>query len=76
VDTPTPTAVPIRAGDLNCDRNISSIDAALALQLIAGFVQHLACEDGGDVNGDGRINSIDVALILQYIAGLLDSLPP
>jgi hypothetical protein len=54
---------------------VTSIDAALILQLDAGLLQSLPCEASGDVNGDGLLNSIDAALILQYVAGLLPSLP-
>jgi len=74
--TPTPTAVPVLVGDVNCNDQVNSVDVALELQLIAGLVDDLLCQDAGDVNEDGRINSIDVALILQYIAGLIGSLPP
>lgn len=62
-------------GDTNCDGNVNSIDAALVLQLGAGLVDSLACQDNADVNGDGIANSIDSALILQFDAGLIDSLP-
>ena len=41
-------------GDINCDGNVNSIDAALALQFSAGLVGSLACEEAADVNGDGR----------------------
>lgn len=60
-----------RLGDVNCDERVNSIDAALVLQLGAGLVGSLSCQDLADLNGDGRINSIDAALILQIAAGLL-----
>ncbi len=62
-------------GDVNCDRSVNSIDAALVLQLGAGLVSSLACGSAADANHDGRVNSIDAALILQYSAGILPSLP-
>ena len=61
---------------MNCDGTVSSIDAALVLQFVAGLLSALGCEDAADASGDGSVNSIDAALILQYSAGLLASLPP
>ena len=75
---PTPTRTPTppgRAGDVNCDSNVTSIDAALVLQREAGLLMSLRCQQNADVNGDGRTNSLDAVLILQYDAGLLDQLP-
>ena len=66
---PTPT------GDVNCDGSVNAIDTALVLQLVAGLIGSLPCEDNGDVNGDGNITSVDAALILQFVAGLIGSLP-
>ena len=67
-------SVPI--GDANCDASVSSIDAALVLQFVAGLLSALGCEDAADANADGNVDSIDAALILQFGAGLLDALPP
>jgi len=50
---------------------VNSIDATLMLQLSAGLVQHLSCQDAADVNHDGRVNALDAALVLQYVAGLI-----
>jgi hypothetical protein len=69
-DTPTPDEVDL--GDIDCDGEVTSIDAALELQFIAGLLSVLPCEDAADVNDDGLISSVDVALILQFIAGLID----
>jgi len=71
--TPTPQG---NAGDANCSGGIDSIDAALVLQLVAGLVGSLPCEENADANEDGAVNSIDATLILQHIAGLLPTLPP
>ncbi|OGO50953.1 MAG: hypothetical protein A2148_02345 [Chloroflexi bacterium RBG_16_68_14] len=71
--TPTPSAALF--GDVNCSGSVDSIDATLVLQLVAGLLDSLACEDAADVNESGDVNSIDATIILQYVAGLLDSLP-
>jgi len=63
-----------RPGDVNCGGAVDSIDAVLVLQLSAGLVASLVCDQNADVNHDGRTNSLDAALILQYSAGLLDHL--
>jgi hypothetical protein len=75
--TPTPTLTPtptVQAGDVGCDGQVNSIDAALVLQYSAGLVTLLACQGAADVNGDGTVNALDAALILQYDAGLIPSL--
>ena len=63
-------------GDVNCDQRVNAIDAALILQLSAGLVSSLTCQQAADANKDGTTNAIDAALILQFTAGLIDSLPP
>ena len=63
-------------GDVNCSGNVDAIDAALILQLTAGLVGSLSCQENADANEDGGVDSIDAALILQLTAGLLPSLPP
>ncbi len=65
-----------RAGDVNCDGAVTSVDASLILQFHAGLLATLSCEDVADVDADGRINAIDAFLVLQYSAGLIDKLPP
>ncbi len=75
--TPQPTATPTPqkvAGDVNCDSRVDAIDAALVLQLSAGLLGALPCQENGDVNHDGSVNAIDAALILQYVAGLVPHL--
>jgi hypothetical protein len=59
-------------GDVDCNGSISSIDAALILQLGAGLIDALGCQQNADTNGDGRVNAVDAALVLQHVAGLFD----
>ncbi len=63
-------------GDVSCDGNVNSIDAALVLQRDAGLLPQLPCSENADVNLDGSVNSLDAALILQHDAGFLPTLPP
>ena len=73
-NTPMPTRTPTpagRPGDVNCDNNVTAIDAALVLQFDAGLLRSLRCPQNGDLSRDGRINSLDAALILQRVAGLI-----
>ena len=70
-ELPTP---PI--GDADCNGFVTSIDALVILQVLAGLLDFLSCEAFADVNVDGELTSVDALLILQFIAGLIDSLPP
>ena len=72
---PTLTATPQVVGDVDCSGEVTSIDAALVLQFVAGLLGALPCQDAADVNESGDINSIDAALILQLTAGFFESLP-
>ena len=62
-------------GDVNCDGEVNSQDAALILQYIVGLIE-LESDglESGDVDNNSSINSQDAALILQYIVGLIDEL--
>ena len=72
---PTLTPTPQVVGDVDCSGEVTSIDAALVLQFVAGLLGALPCQDAADVNESGDINSIDAALILQLTAGFFESLP-
>ena len=66
-------------GDLNGDGNVTSADAAIALNIaVEKSPYHPPTPQqavAGDVNGDRRINSADAALIMRIAAGL-PLLPP
>jgi hypothetical protein len=73
-ELPTPTPTPENPGldgDVDCDHDVDSIDAALVLQYDAALIHSLACFANGDMNHDGRVNSIDGSIILQMAAGLI-----
>jgi hypothetical protein len=66
---------PLATGDVNCDRRVNSIDAALILQYDAGLTDSFACP-AADISGDGAVNASDAALILKLEAGLIDRAIP
>lgn len=74
VAQPQPTPTPVNTGllgDVDCDHDVDSIDAALVLQYDAGLIHSLSCFDNGDISHDGYVNSIDATIILQLAAGLI-----
>lgn len=64
-------AVTYFLGDVSCDSQIDSIDAALLLQREAALLEELSCADNADTDGDNLSNSVDAGLVLQYTAGLI-----
>lgn len=58
-------------GDVNCDGQVTSIDAALILQRVARRVSALPCLANGDANRNGMVDAIDALLVLQDVAGLI-----
>ena len=56
-------------GDVDCDGEITSLDANIVLQLAAGLIQSLPCQEVADFNHDGSIDPLDALLILQTVAG-------
>ena len=77
-NTQEPTSTPVPAeqcGDVNGDGNVTSVDAALILQVSAGLipsVDRLENPDEADVNKDDNVDSRDALLVLQQTAGNLD----
>ncbi|KAB3542701.1 MAG: hypothetical protein C5617_008865, partial [ANME-2 cluster archaeon] len=55
-------------GDLDGDYMVTSIDAAIALEIAVGS---RPLDDAADVNRDGKVSSIDALMILQAAAGVI-----
>ena len=55
-------------GDANGDGEISTLDATLLSQYLAGWDVTLN-EVAADANGDGEISTLDATLLSQYLAG-------
>ena len=53
-------------GDLNGDSELTTADAAIALQMAVGARTPTTA---ADVSGDGRVTSLDALMILQAVAG-------
>ncbi|MEA1907331.1 MAG: GEVED domain-containing protein [Euryarchaeota archaeon] len=56
-------------GDLNCDGEVTTADAVIALEMAAGIRPN---DLAADVDGDGRVTSLDALMILQAAAGLIE----
>ena len=63
-------------GDVDCNEIVSSIDAALILQLDAALIGSLPCENKSDLDEDGTTDSTDALTILQFEAQLIVSVEP
>ncbi|MCH7579632.1 MAG: hypothetical protein IIB22_05260 [Chloroflexi bacterium] len=63
-------------GDVDCSEIVSSIDAALILQLDAALITSLPCENKSDLDEDGTTDSTDALTILQFDAQLIVSVDP
>lgn len=61
-----------RAGDVNFDGKITSVDAMLALKLSMEENTIDAVKKVADVNADGKVSSADAMLILQYVTGVIN----
>ena len=57
-------------GDADCDADITSLDATMVLQDVAGLIGELPCPKAA-MALDQTISSNDALLILQFVAGLL-----
>lgn len=63
----------VELGDVNCDGEVTAIDARLVLQYVAGLVDEYAINlFYADLNEDGEISAIDARFILQKVAGLIE----
>jgi len=60
-------------GDVNKDRNIDLLDAALILQVLAGM-NPADVDSGDDINGDGKIGIEELLHVLQVVADLREPL--
>ena len=74
-DLGTVTVVPL-FGDIALNLDVTSFDAALALQSTVGLIDlNEAQATAGDVSGSGSVTAFDAALIQQFVVGLIDSFP-
>lgn len=65
--------VEIQPGDVNCDGEVSAVDARIVLQYVAGLIEEFELNMYySDLNGDGEITAVDARLILQKVAGLIE----
>lgn len=63
----------VEMGDVNCDGEISAVDARIVLQYVAGLIEEFELNMFyADVNGDGNITAVDARLILQKVAGIIE----
>jgi hypothetical protein len=63
------------SGDVDCSVAVTSVDAQLTLQDVAGAIEDVPCPQLQDVNLDRESNAIDSLITLQHTAGLVPSLP-
>jgi len=74
-DLGTVSVVPL-FGDIALNLDVTSFDAALALQSAVGLIDlNEAQATSGDVSGSGAVNAFDGGLIQQFVVGLIDSFP-
>jgi hypothetical protein len=50
---------------------LSSIDAALILQVHSGLLAQFPCNGNPDFDHDGEVTSLDASLVLQRVAELI-----
>ena len=71
----TVSVVPL-FGDIALNLDVTSFDAALALQSAVGLVDlNEAQATSGDVSDSGSVTAFDGGLIQQFVVGLIDSFP-
>jgi len=74
-DLGTVSVVPL-FGDIALNLDVTSFDAALALQSAVGLIElNEAQATSGDVSGGGSVTAFDGGLIQQFVVGLIDSFP-
>ena len=65
--------IEIEQGDVNCDGEITAVDARLVLQYVAGLVEDYEINMFyADANSDENITAVDARIILQKVAGLIE----
>lgn len=63
-------------GDVNGDRRVTTRDARLVLQYVAGLLTEDDLDiEWADVNGDGKITTRDARLILILVSGCIEHFP-
>ncbi len=72
VDSIAYEEIEIEAGDVNCDGEVTAVDARVILQYVAGLIdEYDFYAFYADVNNDGEITALDARVILQQVAGLI-----
>ena len=56
-------------GDVNGDKKVNLVDAALISRYVVGGWSVTLNESNADVNADGKVNLVDAALISRYVVG-------
>jgi hypothetical protein len=65
------TAVSVKQGDVNCDDEVTAVDALFVLRFVAGIPPVAECLNlAGDVNCDGAKTAVDALGVLRFVAGL------
>ena len=65
---------PYILGDVNMDGTITTYDASLILQRVAGSIEFTESQkNAADVDKSGAINTYDASRVLQYVAGIITS---
>ena len=65
------TAVTVKQGDVNCDDEVTAVDALFVLRFVAGIPPVAECLNlAGDVNCDGAKTAVDALGVLRFVAGL------
>ena len=61
----------MKQGDVNCDDEVTAVDALVVLRVIAQLPTSAQClNTAGDVNCDGANTAVDALGVLRFVAGL------